>query len=395
MIAALTWLLVGVVGAVAGLVPGLHPNVAAALVLAAVAVPPEWAPLLLALAAGHLFGALVASAFYGTTDPDAGTVEVGGREAAELACLGAFTGVVAAFPGAVALRYVLGSPLGAFAWVKAHVGILLAVVLLVTLLRERPRPAGPLKAALVVGTTGLLGLAAFRLGASSPFGVPASPLLPLFAGLFAVPGILAARKAPKKIPVVPSAPPRGWMRRTALAGATAGSVLGLLPGVTAGHAGALLRRDGVDVDEVKLRAAAVAGAGLVFATAVALALGPTRSGALAAAQVVDVADWRAWTPNAEAVRWFAATLAGAGAGCAAMLWTAPRLARAWRRLPRGPLLLGAGCVLVGVVATLNGAFGLAVLAVSAVAGHLAPAFGVSRVHAMGVILVPTLVRFVA
>lgn len=358
--------------------------------LASAAAPPRWAPPLLAFAAGHLFGALTASAFWGTADPDAGTVEVGGREAAELACMGAFVGVVAAFPAAALLRYVFGPPLDLYTLVYTHLAVALGLVLLLTLLRERPRPKGPLKAALVVATTGLLGLAAFRLGASSPFQVPASPLLPLFAGLFAVPGLLAARKAPKRVPATPAAPPRGWTRRTALAGASAGSVLGLLPGVTAGHAGALLRRDGVDVDEARLRSAAVAGAGLVFATAVALALGPTRSGALAAAAVIDPADWRAWTPSAEAVRWFAATLAGAGAGAALMLALAPRLARAWRRLPRGPLLAAVAAVLVLVVATLNGAVGLAVLAVAGVAGHLAPALGVSRVHAMGVIVVPTL-----
>lgn len=393
MIAEATWLAAGLVGALAGLVPGLHPNVAAALVLASATAPPEWAPLLLALAAGHLFGALTASAFWGTTDPDAGTVEVGGREAAELACLGAFVGVVAAFPAAALLRYVLGRPGNMYTVVYTHLWAILLGVVLFTVLRERPRPAGPFKAAVLVATTGLLGLAAFRLGATSPLGVPASPLLPLFAGLFAVPSLLAARKAPKRVPATPAAPPRGWTARTALAGATAGSVLGLLPGVTAGHANALLPRRDVDADEARLRSAAVAGAGLVFALAVALALGPTRSGALAAAQAIDPADWRAWAPDAEAVRWAGATLAGAGAGCAGMLWAAPRLARAWRRLPRGPLLAVAGCILLGIVTLLNGAVGLAVLAVAASAGHLATALGVSRVHAMGVIVIPTLSHF--
>lgn len=394
MIPEAAWLLAGVLGAVAGLVPGIHPNVAAALVLAAAAAPPTWAPPLLAFAAGHLFGALVASAFWGTADPDAGTVDVGGREHAELACLGAFVGVVAAFPAAAALRFVLGAPLDLYAHVRTHAWLLLIALVLFTVLRERPRPKGPAKALLVVAATGSLGSAAFALGAASPLGVPASPLLPLFAGLFAAPGLLAARKAPKRVPNTPAAPPRGWMRRTAFASGAAGSVLGLLPGVTAGHASALLPREGVDVDELRLRSAAVAGAGLVFALVVALALGPARSGALAAAQAIDPADWRAWTPSAEAARWAAATLAGAGAGCACMLWAAPRLARAWRRMPRDLVLGWAAAVLLAVVGALNGAVGLLVFAVAAVAGHLPAALGVSRVHAMGVILVPTVVRLV-
>lgn len=391
----LLWTLAGVVGALAGLVPGLHPNVAAALVLAASAASPRWATLLLALAAGHLFGALVASAFHGSADPDAGTVEVGGREAAELAARGAFLGVVMALPLAVLARFVLGAPLGIYELAHAHRGVLLLALVLVAAALERPRPWAPLKALVVVGATGLVGLVAFRLGASGPFGVAASPLLPLFAGLFAVPGLLSARKAPKKVPLVPAAPLARSLWGGAAKGALAGSLLGVLPGVTAGHASALARavRAPRDVDESRVLAAATAGAGLVFAATVALALGPARSGSLAAAVLLEpAASWRAWLPSPEAVRWIEATLLGAGAGCLVALAAAPRVARAWRRLPRAKVVTVAAFVLVAIVAALNGAVGLLVLAVASCAGHLAPALGVSRVHAMGVVLVPVMLQ---
>ncbi|HLE95763.1 MAG TPA: hypothetical protein VI997_00200, partial [Candidatus Thermoplasmatota archaeon] len=100
------------------------------------------------------------------------------------------------------------------------------------------------------------------------------------------------------------------------------------------------------------------------------------------------ADWRATAPSAEALAWAAATLAGAGAGCLAALVAIPRVARAWRVLPRRSLAGGMLVLLAAVVALLNGGVGLAVLAVAACAGHLATAFGVSRVHGMGVVLVP-------
>ncbi|HLE96652.1 MAG TPA: hypothetical protein VI997_04710, partial [Candidatus Thermoplasmatota archaeon] len=108
--APLAWVAVGVLGALLGFVPGLHPNLAAAFALAAPGLAPAWGPVLLALAAGHVCGALAAGHLHGSSDPDASALPAGGREAAELAALGAFFGLVAALPLAALARYALAAP---------------------------------------------------------------------------------------------------------------------------------------------------------------------------------------------------------------------------------------------------------------------------------------------
>ena len=254
------------------------------------------------------------------------------------------------------------------------------------------RWGGRLAALGVLVLAGLLGLAAFRLGAASPLGLPASPLLPLLAGLFALPGLvrgLRAARPPRPARLRPPRPPRGEVLRVAAPGALASCMVGLAPGVSASHVALALPRARTP-ERALLQVGAVGGGAVVFTLLAWHALGKARSGALVVADALAPrAPWTTWAPTPALLHEAALVLAAAGLAC-----LLARLAsRPLARLPTPRPLCAVGlAALVLSVALLNGVLGLAELAVAGLVGESPRRLGVRRSHAMGVILVPALLR---
>lgn len=255
--------------------------------------------------------------------------------------------------------------------------------------------AGRLAAAALLGLAGLLGLVALPIGARSPLGLPASPLLPLLAGLFAVPPLLDALRARRASAAAtaalraPSVPARGLLRAAA-PGALASALLGIVPGVSASHA-ALLTPRARSPEGALLRLSAVNGGAVVFTLLAWHALGKARAGALVAAQSLSQPPrWATPLPPAPIVDEWAVVLAAAGAACLAARVCALPLARAHARLrPARVSLVGLG-VLTALVAAFAGGVGLLVLAAASAVGLLAGRWRLRRGLLMGVLLVPTL-----
>lgn len=438
-------------GALAGLVasalPGLHVNLLAVALLAL--APGGGAPaaaFLVAALAASPFGMALSATFLGGPGDDAALSSLPAhelaregrvREAVALQAWGALLGILLALPLALVARALL-VPL-APRLADAMPWLLLAIVVALVLSEPRRFPvhprwmvapwgerrvrmredildphglagdaeivpvervwsmgplsawAGKLAALFVLALTGALGLAAFRLGAASPLGLPSSPLLPLLAGLFALPSLLPlALWPPARARVVLRAPRArlGELTRAAWPGAAASVVLGLAPGVSASHAGLLTPRART-AEGALVRLAAVNGGAVVFTLLAWHALGKARSGALVAAeQLAPVAAWPTWAPTSAVLREAALVVTAALAACLLARGASSWLARA----PARPLAAGGLALLLASVALFNGALGLLVLAVAGCAGALPARLGLRRSHAMGVILVPALLR---
>ena len=443
----MTWALAGaVIGVVASALPGIHVNLLAVALLAWGAGP--WgAPFLVAALAASPFGLALSATFLGGPGDDSALSslpahalarEGRAREAVALQAWGALLGILLALPLAFLARGLL-VPL-ASALVAGMPWLILAIVVALVFseprrfavhprwmvvpwparpMRRRPdlldpygllgegdaevqvervwqvgrlsAAAGKLAALAVLALAGALGLAAFRLGAASPFGWVASPLLPLLAGLFALPSLLALALAAPPRARVAFRPPRahlGELARAAWPGALASIVLGLAPGVSASHAG-LLARPPRTPERALVRLAAVNGGAVVFTLLAWHALGKARSGALVAAQqLAPVPAWPSWAPTPMVLHEAALVVAAALVGLALARGVSASLAR----LPARPLAAGGLALLVVAVAVFNGGVGLMVLAAAGLVGALPARWGVRRSHAMGVILVPALLR---
>jgi putative membrane protein len=249
------------------------------------------------------------------------------------------------------------------------------------------RVAGMGAALGVLALSGLLGLAALRMGARSPVGLPADALLPLLGGLFACPSLLAAarsRVVPARARLRAPRPARGEVLRAAGPGAAASALLGIAPGVSASMA-ALLTPRAKESERALVALGAVNGGAVVFGVLAWDVLGKARHGALVAAE--RLSGRPAWTPTLLAEQ-AALLLAAAGIACVLARAASSGVAR----LPPKPLALAGLALLVAMAALSGGAWGLVVLSVSASVGLLPARLGVRRTLCMGVILVPALLR---
>lgn len=291
-LASLGWALVGgLAGALAGLVPGLHPNTLATVVLlaalqgildAAIAVPA-----LSGLLGAWTFANAIPLIVLGVPDGvDAPALLPGqrlardGEAAAALAAsargslVGLFAGSLFALAIAWAFGRVDAAPLlqAATPWVQA-----VALAALVA-----TDPAGPRASLVVAALAGALGLAALDLPVVSPVGLPATPLTPLFIGLFGLPALRnAARAGPPGEPLVLTRVRRVRMPGLApgLVGSTLGLFAGTFSGFTSGPATAIAVLLGGDRDErVLATTAAVNTSAVCVATAMLHAARRTRTG---------------------------------------------------------------------------------------------------------------------
>ncbi|HET6404205.1 MAG TPA: tripartite tricarboxylate transporter permease [Candidatus Thermoplasmatota archaeon] len=415
----LALLTVALAGALAGVVasalPGVHVNLLAVALLAfAPDAGSAGALFLVAALAASPFGLALSATFLGGPADDAALSslpahelarEGRAREAVALQAWGALLGILAALPLAFLVRLALPRvPLAAWTpWLLVAVVALLVWSETACLRwprarhwteldeREGSRWLGRLAALGVLLLAGALGLAAFRLGARSPFGWPTSALLPLLAGLFALPSLVLSLRARPRAGRDVLRAPRAHLRplwRAAWPGAAASATLGLLPGVSPSHA-ALLAPRPRKPEEALVRIAAVNGGAVVFTLLAWHALAKARSGALVAAgSLARVPPWPTWRPPPAVLEEAALVVAAALAG----LLLARALSGALARAPPRPLAWGGLALVLAAVAAFNGAFGVAVLAAAALVGALPVRLGVRRSHLMGAILVPATLR---
>ncbi|WP_418285808.1 tripartite tricarboxylate transporter permease [Halorubrum sp. DTA46] len=392
--AALAFLSGGVaLGALSGLVPGLHAN-NFALLLAGLAPSIPADPLLVGVAmlgAGvvHSFLDIVPALALGV--PDAATAVAAlpghrlvvagrGREAMRLSAVGSGIAVALAVPLAVPITWAM---VRGYPTVRAHLPLLLAGVVVFLVVTESSKRAA-------VG-----GLVAFL--ASAALGVltldvdPAAPLdaggilAPLFAGLFGAPVLVDALGGE-------GVPPQSDARITmgsrdlgvsAGAGSLAGAVVGYVPGVSAAIA-AVVALPAVPRSEAD-RGFIVATSGAntantIFALFALVALGTPRTG-------VTVALDRAEVPFALPILLVAAATAAA-CGFGLVLLVGDAYLRVIGSADYTRLSISVLALLAGLSFAFAGSFGVGVFVVAGLLGLVPPRLGARRVHLMGVLIGP-------
>jgi putative membrane protein len=393
---AVAWTLAGVcLGAVSGLVPGLHAN-NFALVLASVAPGLPGTPLQVGaavLAAGvvHTFLDVVPALALGVPDaamaatalPGHRLVLAGrGREALRLSALGSGAATVLAVPVAVPVTAALGGVRGDL---RAALPALLAgVVVLLVATESSPRAA--VGGALSLLASAALGWATLDRSYAAPLDA-GGVLTPLFAGLFGAPVLLAALRGGGVPPQDDAGTdlPAWTVAGTAAAGTLGGALVGYVPGVSAAVA-AVVALPAAPADGPRGFVVATSGANTataVFALFSLVAFDAPRTG-------VTVALQETGTPRALGPL-LAVTVVAAAAGFALVLLAGDAYLRAAGRIDHRPLVGGVLCLLVGLSALFAGPTGVLVLAVATLVGLVPPRVGARRVHLMGVLLGPLLV----
>jgi putative membrane protein len=381
-------------GAVSGLVPGIHANTVAGLLLSLQALLLAWfdpvfiASAMFATLVAHTFLDNVPGTFLGIPDADTSLavlpahalcLDGRGEEAVRISALGSALGVVLSLPLALAFVLVLPALQPAIDW---GIGlVILAVAGYLIVVSESPGWAFA-----VFSVSGVLGL--FSLGYSFlawSTGGESGVLMPLLSGLFGIAVLLQASHGAMPVQHFSGIDlPPGALRRGSLLGSAVGALVGWLPGLSNATANALLTSVvGYDTNprEYILATSAANTVNAFLGLAAFYAISRTRSGVMAAIGALEE------IPPATAI-----LLAGAIAAVGAYLLTV-RLSSmaAWFS---GMSVKKLNYGVIAFVALLSfflcGPFGVLVLILATAVGYVPALVNIRRVYCMGAIMVPVM-----
>ena len=406
-----------VLGILSGLTPGLHLNNFAAMLLAvspqllALGLSPfQMASIILAASISQTFFDAIPAIFLGAPDSETALTVLPGQrlmlegraiEAVRLSALGSAGSVLFAILLIIPLSWIVSSY---YDYLTKYVGILLLGIALMMIRSERgPWIDGQGSwvhwkykgiAALLFLTSGLLGSFAFNHEdlLSSPLGLEPQVLLPLLSGIFGASSLLLSLSTNTEIPEQKESEIKlssHALAKSILSGGLGGSIVAWIPGVSPSVA-AITSRLGAtpSPEEFLVSIAGVNTANALFSLVALYVIDKPRSGAAAAIQELMDLD------QSILAQMIIMVVIVAAASYLACIGAARLAGRAVSRLNYRLLCLGVLVFLVAMTYAFTGLFGLFIFFLSTVVGLIAPMAGIHRTHAMGVLMLPLILRYI-
>ncbi len=405
-----------ILGTLTGLVPGLHPNnIAVILVSIAPALLRELyfldsyasrtiiASGILATALTHTFLSFIPAAYLGAPESDtalnllpAHRLLLEGRayEATVLSAIGSFGAVVFSLLCLLPFYFIVSSAM--FSMLEHNMLYLLtgisALLVLTESFNERMEPFIAIMLSLMVFViSGIFGFVLQGLPA------PASMLFPAFSGLFGLSTILYSLFYTPEIPEQVINEPEiknTDVLKSIISGASFGSVVSALPGITSAHATvmAMLARRNREPGQVILTLSSVNTANVIFCTATLYLTMHARSGVMMAiSQMMDIQPWAELLPPVTFVLMLITVLTASAFSFFITIYMGKQFSLFFREIPYRKLLLSIVILLILLVFIFTGGLGLLVLAVATAIGLIPIYYGIRRSNCMGVLLLPIIV----
>ncbi len=430
-------------GVLTGLIPGLHVNNVAIILLSisplmaaglmSFAGLGEYTVLLMVSSAivatsmAHTFLDFIPSTFLGAPEPETALsvlpahgmlMEGNGFRAVFLSAIGSFGAVIVGCLLLIPYRLMVNEPINGYSILKEYmVWVLIGVVILmlVTETSEIPyvfkkradgeiqrekgrfsRTLGIILALFLFLLSGILGLAALDLKVTSPFGLPATVLFPLLSGLFGTSTLIESLRGGAEVPEQKTDQDQVDVAEAAgsvTTGGIAGSVVGFLPGMSGGVATiiAMLFRKDPSPSSVILTLSAINTANSFFVlSALFLILRPRSGAAIVVNELIDASEWTAISPPVDLTLLMIAALIASTLGFFLTIFLGRRLANLLPKVPYHLLVKGIIIFIVVMVFAFTGFLGMICLIVATSVGMIAPIIGIRRSHAMGVLLLPVI-----
>jgi len=430
-------------GVLTGLIPGLHVNNVAIILLglsplissvlqditglSQMTAMLMVASAIVATSMSHTFLDFIPSTFLGAPEAETALsvlpahgmlLEGNGYGAIFLSAVGSFGAIVVGCLLMLPYRLLVNDPVNGYQLLKeVMVWVLIGVVVLMIVTETKKVPyiiskdrggkwtwkegrfsstLGVLGAFLLFLVAGMLGLVALDLRLTSPFGLPSTPLFPLLSGLFGTSTLLESLRGGATVPeqrIEKQSVHVGEAVSSITGGSIAGSVVGFLPGMSGGVATviAMIFRKEPKPTSVILTLSAINTANSFFVLgALFLILRPRSGAAIVVNELVSVREWNTAFPPTELSLLLAAALLASCLGFFLTLKLGSRLANVMPKLPYGKVAWGIIIFISVMVLAFTGPLGLLVLAVSTSIGMIAPLTGIRRSHAMGVLLLPVI-----
>ena len=401
------------IGTFSGLVPGIHVNTLAAMMLAGYPfltdllsgfVPPELLPICIAsciMSASivHSFVDYVPSVFIGAPDPDDVISALPGhrlllegrgmaavRSAAIGSCVGACVSIIVAIP----LQLVLLNGLSDY--LDSITSIVLIAVILMMVINEKDL-SGMFWSALLIMVSGIMGLICMDLEIPCDGILPGSTLMfPMLTGLFGMPAMLQSLQNPRiaeqkddcKLPVGPV---------PGIKGVLTGILTGWFPGITS-TTGAVLsntitperRPEGF----ISMTASIGTAAAIIMLVTMSIT-GKGRSGTMII--IGDILEDSIIGPMNSM---FMILLFTAAISSFLGYYSTVACGRIMSKIINhiDTLLLNRACIVLVVilVAVMTGPWGIVILIACTLLGFLPSKIGISRVYLTGCLLIPALLN---
>ncbi|MBN1236061.1 MAG: tripartite tricarboxylate transporter permease [Methanotrichaceae archaeon] len=404
-------------GILSGLTPGLHLNNFAAMLLAtspqllAMGLSPfQMACIILSASISQTFFDAIPAIFLGAPDSETALTVLPGQrlmlegraiEAVRLSALGSAGSVLFALLLIIPLSWIVANY---YDYLTKYVGILLLGIALMMIRSE----SGPWiegrgswvhykykgLAGLLFITAGLLGIFAFdhEQLLSSPLGLEPQVLLPLLSGIFGASSLLLSLSTETEIPKQKESEIKlssSSLAKAIFSGGLGGSVVAWIPGVSPSVAAITARLGGTPgPEEFLVSIAGVNTANALFSLVALYVIDKPRSGAAAAIQELMTLD------RSILAQMIIVVVIVAAASYLACIGAAPLAGRAISQLNYKRLCLGVMLFLVAMTYAFTGVFGLFIFFLSTVIGLIAPIAGIHRTHAMGVLMLPLIIRYI-
>ena len=404
-------LLGAAIGTFSGMIPGIHVNTLAAMMLAGYPflsdilsdfIPLELLPVcvascIMATSIVHSFVDYVPSVFIGAPDPDdiisalpghrlllEGRAMTAIRSAAIGSCVGACASIIIAIPLQLALISGLSD------YLDSMTSIVLIAVITIMILHEK-EPKNMLWCSALILISGLLGLACMDLDIpGNGLLIGGTLLFPMLTGLFGMPAMLESLRNPficeqTDDEIYPVGPIPG------LKGVLTGILTGWFPGITS-TTGAILS-DSVTPERtpegfISMIASIGTAASIVMLVTMSIT-GKGRSGTMII--IADILGDSVIGPLNECFMILLLTAAFAAfLGYVLTIMCGRFMSKMINRIDT--IILNRSCLILIVVLVflMTGPYGLVILVISAMMGFLPVRLGISRVYLTGCLLIPAL-----
>jgi putative membrane protein len=431
-----------VTGIATGLLPGLHVNNIALILLSLSGVviavfsflfefgiSQDFIFLLICVfiistSISHTFHDVIPSTFLGAPDPDTALsvlpahsllVEGRGYEAVALSAMGSYGAILFCFLLLFPIRFIIGSPVFGYEILRSIMLFVLIAISILMICTEKgrvdffrssgtaPSFMGMIFALFVFILSGLFGMFIFDVAVDSPIGLSSPVLFPALAGLFGTPTLLEALLTK---PVIPDQRLKGpaldnKMKKASVMSIATGSLGGILvsiiPGITSatGTVLAMNTRGASGRRQTIITLSAVNTACAFFVVVMMFVILRSRSGAtLAAMELISVSEWSKLLMPQYLSLLLIAVLLGGTLSYFFTLRVGRVFAKSFTKVPYAKIVIFT-IVLVSILVFLfTGFMGLLVLFIATFIGLLPVEYGVRRSHCMGVLLVPIILYFI-
>jgi putative membrane protein len=367
-------------GILAGLFPGIHTNLLAVIIAGLHADVWLSSVFLVSVAVSRSVIDAVPAVFLGASDdvmallPGHHLLKKGcGIEAVKFCVLGSILGIVG---GLILVPLFLVSFPLIFSPIRPFIFWILLSLVLVLLYRDGWKS---IIVFVLAGILGVLSLDSVR-----------EPLFPLLSGLFGASGLIISIVNNVNIPEQLNTDVLK-MRKLPLflatmTGVLAGSMVSLFPGLSPSHAASLSQVKKMKALQFLVLTGALGTVDIVISLVTLFVLGKARNGA-----VVVIEQLLGAVPEIALIVFLAAACAAAGISAVAALFSSKWYAGIMEKIDYSLLSALVLLFLLAMSFILSGWLGVLVFITAAAIGLIAPLTGISRSHAMGCLLLPTLI----